>query len=235
MKLIASDFDGTIYKQCRISAEDRGAVAAWQKNGNLFGIVTGRGREILTTAAENGVVCDYAIVFNGACIINRNGDVLYEDFVPLTVEEAYFAFVNQYRQAEPGTVQYALYDAKKADTPENRRGICQLSLVFDTNAEAEAVTDALNEKFGDMLVSYANGRCINTVRNGVSKATGIAHYATLVGVRDADIYVVGDNYNDLPMLLAYDGYVVDSACADMKSRVRHKVADMAALTEIANR
>lgn len=233
--IIASDFDGTIYKGGRISASDRAAIAGWQEMGHRFGIVTGRGREILDTAKEKGVVCDYSIVFNGACVTDGVGNVLYEAFVPLAVEADYFAFVDQFAQDEPGTVQYALYDAKRGDTPENRRGICQFSLVFATDAEANAVTAQLNAHFGETLVSYANGRCVNTVKKGISKATGIAVYAELTGVRADEIYVVGDNYNDLPMLLAYDGYVVNSACDDMKARVKHHCEDMKELAEIAYR
>ncbi len=231
--IIASDFDGTIYKHGRISEEDRAAIAAWQKNGNRFGIVTGRGREILKEAKEKGVVCDYAVVFNGACVTDANGTVLYEAYAPLSAEEAYFAFVSQFPQSEPGTVQYALYDAAKPDIPENRRGICQFSLVFDTNEEANAVTAQLNAFFGDTLISYANGRCINTVKKGISKATGIAWYAAFLQIPDRDIYAVGDNYNDLPMLTAFDGYLVNSAAAELRALVPNHCEDMAELSRIA--
>lgn len=231
--VIASDYDGTVYKNGTISEKDRNALKLWQEKGGKFGIVTGRGQEILHQAEKNGVSLDYAVAYNGACVIDQKGKILYEEYFTLSLKEPYFAFVNDFPQTEPGTVQYALKHPEDGDIEENRCGIYQFSLVLSTDAEAAALTDALNQKFGDLLVSYANGRCINTVKKGVSKATGIAQYAGMVGVKDEDIYVVGDNYNDLPMLYAYDGYCVNSACEDMRRRIKNHCEDMTELTQIA--
>lgn len=233
MMILASDFDGTIFKHGRISAEDQSAIKRWQNDGNRFGIVTGRGREIIRLARKNGVILDYAIALNGALVTDAAGHILYEAKFDSLLREDYFAFVNRFHQSEPGTVQYALADADRGQKSDEACSICQFSLVLDTDDEANALTDKLNVRFGDSLVSYANGRCINTVKKGVSKATGIMWYAQYTGCKKDDIYVVGDNYNDLPMLTAYDGYCVNSACADMRSRVRNHCEDMTELTRIA--
>ncbi|MBQ7983262.1 MAG: HAD hydrolase family protein [Clostridia bacterium] len=79
MKLIASDFDGTLYRNRIITDRDRSAIAEWQARGNLFGIVTGRGAGIIETAAEHGITLDYAITENGAVVLDRDGNILYED------------------------------------------------------------------------------------------------------------------------------------------------------------
>lgn len=235
MKLIASDFDGTINRWGHISAADRYAIAAWQRAGNAFGIVTGRGREILGLAAKLGVTLDYAVTLNGAQIVDRDGTVLHEEVFDRALQEMYFAFVNQFPQSEDGTVQYAKHDPDGADTDDNIYGICQFSLVMPTDADAEALTDRLNEEFGDTLVSFANGRCINTVKKGVSKATGIAEYAKRVSAAREDIFAVGDARNDIPMLTAYDGWCVRTASAEMKRLIPRHVENMTELCAIAQR
>ena len=92
MKLIASDFDGTLYRNGEISARDRAAIEAWQAGGNLFGIVTGRGADILDTAHRLGIALDYAIAYNGALVLDRDGGVLYEDVFPRGLAREYFDF-----------------------------------------------------------------------------------------------------------------------------------------------
>ncbi len=42
MKLIASDFDGTITRYGKVWEEDLAAIQKWRAEGNLFGIVSGR-------------------------------------------------------------------------------------------------------------------------------------------------------------------------------------------------
>ena len=234
MKLIASDFDGTVYKGGRISEKDIAAIERWQAEGNAFGIVTGRGRDIFDRAKEHGVTLDYAVALNGAQVIDRDGTILHEEVFDLSWEKRYFAFVNQFPQQEEGVAIYAKHDPDGPDSKENVYGIAQLSLVMTSPAEASRVTDLLNEKFGDELVSFANWSCINTVKRGVSKATGIAEYARRFGVAFEDVYAVGDAHNDLPMLEAYDGYVVNSATEEMKARIRNHVEDMEELADIAN-
>ena len=46
MKIIASDYDGTINYQGRVSEEDKAAIRKFRQAGNKFGIVTGRDAEL---------------------------------------------------------------------------------------------------------------------------------------------------------------------------------------------
>ena len=40
--------------------------------------------------------------------------------------------------------------------------------------------------------------------------------AEILGVEKEDIYVVGDNYNDIAMLDAFNSFVVENACDEVK-------------------
>ncbi len=237
--IIASDFDGTLCKwrpggNSGVSAEDREAIRIWQERGHKFGLVTGRGADIRHTAADCGVNLDYSIVYNGALIMDAAGDVLYEAYA----DAFYIAPILKYAEenaslCQKGSVLYALHDTKKPADAGNIKGFYQISFLLENDADANALTAKLNMTFGDVVIAYANGRCIDTVKKGISKATGIAEYARLTCVADWDIYVIGDNYNDLPMLSAYNGYVVNSASDDMKTRVNHTCEDMSELMAIA--
>ena len=111
----------------------------------------------------------------------------------------------------------------------------QLALLLEDEVQAAALAAQLNAHFDGRLVSYSNGWWINTVKYGTSKATGIAHYAEIMGIARKDIYTVGDYFNDLPMLTAFDGYVVATCHPDMRQHVRHVCDDIAHLIELAGK
>ena len=62
-KLIATDFDGTLYINGRIAGETRRAIDDWRAAGGYFGVVTGRGIDFYDTAKEQGLPFDYLIRF----------------------------------------------------------------------------------------------------------------------------------------------------------------------------
>ena len=68
-KVAASDFDGTIYRNEKISDDDLTAVRAWRAAGNKFGIVTGRPVIMLAPQLKTlGLDTDFSICCNGAVI-----------------------------------------------------------------------------------------------------------------------------------------------------------------------
>ena len=225
MKIIASDFDGTLYRHSRISERDREAIQKWQAAGNLFGLVTGRGGEIFCEVAELGVTLDFTIAHNGAVILDREGNILRRDAFDAAISKDYF----DYAYDESGfTFQYEKPDTSKCEGTET-----QIALLLHTQEEAQALCIKVNERFGDRLNSFTNGWWINTVAKDIRKAAGIAHFAEICGVTRENIWVIGDSYNDLSMLTAYDGYIVSTADDGMKKLIPNVCEDIAHLTEIA--
>lgn len=225
MKIIASDFDGTLYRHGEISARDRAAIARWQAAGNLFGLVTGRGAEIVLDVAALSVRLDFTIAHNGAVILDRDGRVLREDTFDAAIARDYFDFAYD----ESGfSFQY-----EKPDTAKYTGRETQIALLLHNQDDAQALCVKVNERFGDRLNSFTNGWWINTVAKDVSKASGIANYAAICAVNRDNIFVVGDSYNDLSMLTAYDGYIVATADDGMKKLIPNVCEDIAHLTEIA--
>ena len=226
MKIIASDFDGTIYRNRVITERDKNAVLEWQKNGNHFGIVTGRGSGIINTLAEHGIKLDYAIAYNGAIVLDSEGNVIYEDWFKRGIAKEYydFAYSTDFEFDDPDEC---------TDDPNDESKEHQMSLLLMDEDDAKKLADILNEKFEGRLTSYSNGHWINTVKYGTSKATGIAHYAEMKNIEMKDIFTVGDFFNDLPMLQAFNGYVVDTCHPEMKKLIPNVCIDIAHLTEIA--
>ena len=76
MKIIASDYDGTL-NYGGIGDEKRNAISLWRKKGNKFGLVSGRGlKNLIDIPEEDGFECDFILASNGAVIAEADGTVL---------------------------------------------------------------------------------------------------------------------------------------------------------------
>ena len=89
--------------------------------------------------------------------------------------------------------------------------INQIALGFDTPEEAQESVDALNKKFGNKIYAQRNYNSVDIVAAGINKSTGIEKILELRNWRGAEVFVIGDESNDLPMIKKFGGYTVVTA------------------------
>ena len=69
MKVLASDFDGTLFFKGKFKEEDLKQIRAFQAQGHQFGLCTGRPLAGVTGAIRESVRCDFMILSSGAQIL----------------------------------------------------------------------------------------------------------------------------------------------------------------------
>ena len=80
MKALASDFDGTLYFEDGIKENDQQAIVHFQKH-HLFGLCTGRPLIGVQHYIKDCIQPDFYIVSSGACILDKECHVLYEQTI----------------------------------------------------------------------------------------------------------------------------------------------------------
>jgi hydroxymethylpyrimidine pyrophosphatase-like HAD family hydrolase len=86
MKIGASDYDGTLFRQRTIAAEDVEGIRSWRAAGNKFGVVSGRDYGMLMPQLKHyGIESDYAVCNNGGIIFRADGTPLWQGRIPLHV------------------------------------------------------------------------------------------------------------------------------------------------------
>lgn len=79
MKIAASDYDGTLFRNEKISTADVEGVKKWRAAGNKFGAVTGRDYGMLMPQIKYyGIQSDFAICNNGSLICRADGSTLWQ-------------------------------------------------------------------------------------------------------------------------------------------------------------
>ena len=234
MKIIASDFDGTINYQGKISQEDKEAIQRFRRAGNKFGIVTGRDAELSQWIRQgDNFEFDYIISCTGSFIRDGEGNVLYVKrgevgpFFDSIIEKAlslnacFFAIGNGFNKCYVDTLGKISYDFSML------KEFTHANATFPSDEAAEIFATYVRENFGDKISAHRNGWSVDMPPANTSKVTGIYEYASRF--ENPEIYAVGDNVNDLPMIEEFCGYAVSNAVESVKKAAKHqcnRVADM---------
>lgn len=245
MKIIASDYDGTLRRGNEIDMKDRAAIKKWREAGNLFGVVTGRGADFLLTASHDELEYDYLIVYNGAEIYNKDNKLL-KRFLGIT--EELFEISSVIMHGEGGWADIIVTGTRfhftYGDIPDNKNGdwykaeklkeikeFLQIYSLFGDDRTAHMVADELNKRYGGSVSALVNGSWLNVAPPGVTKSTGISAYSEYMGVDRCDIYTIGDSYNDLDMIKNFNGYSVENGVNDVKYAAKGVVGGIWELVE----
>ena len=79
LKVAASDYDGTLFRDDIITAFDADAVRQWRAAGHKFGVVSGRDHGMLwPQLVHYGIEYDYLACNNGGLISDGQNQVLWE-------------------------------------------------------------------------------------------------------------------------------------------------------------
>ena len=115
MKLLASDFDNTLWFNDHMKDNDVKNIKEFQKHGNLFGVCTGRCLHgIVNPSQPYNLEHDFYILLSGALVLNKDKEVIFEKQIPLSLVKEIYNFLNQkdasivYKD-----VMYKVYKTKK--------------------------------------------------------------------------------------------------------------------------
>jgi Cof subfamily protein (haloacid dehalogenase superfamily) len=215
-RLIACDLDGTlIARDNRMTDRVAAAVAATIDAGIPVVAVTGRPWQWVLDFARQHDLHPYSVVSNGAALVEvATGAVEHNGLA----DGAVVALMTRIREAVPG-ITFALdtttdlYHEPGFHDP----GYLGQHLVDDLAAVAEsdvikliARKDGLpgtelvelldHEVLDGVAVPYAGyGEWVELLASGVYKATGLAVVASRLGLGPADVWAIGDEWNDVPM------------------------------------
>lgn len=229
MKIIASDYDGTL-NHGGIDDVKRAAISKWRACGNVFALISGRGvADVLLIQKKEKFECDYLIADNGAVILTPDGTVvsdircdgeitkpllkhLFEKGCPwgsVQTAESFKVFADAV-EIEEDEEGYTL-----DDMPEVQY-FNQISTMLPDFEKASEVTESVREKFSDVLNPLQNGTCIDIVGANMNKAKGLYILLDLLNAEYGDLIAVGDNINDTDMIAEFKSYAMENAVESIK-------------------
>lgn len=214
MKLLASDFDGTLFFSHlpeKILLSDVEAILKFQKQGNLFGVCSGRSLIGITACTPASILYNFYIVSSGACVFDQNKKVLFSKnlefntirevltHVPDDTFSSYQTDQILYLKNQSPTGEYSVVIRDINELPQN--AIRSMSLHFPGKPEvAMNIVKNLRTILKGKAELYQNVDSVDICPAGCSKGAGIEIVQQYYGLCRDQIAAIGDSFNDISML-----------------------------------
>ena len=200
MKILASDFDNTIYlgdaEQTKMNIE---AIKRFMSFGNIFCIITGRNyTDLKKSLIEGDVPYSYLICEDGAKIFNSVDYCL--DTVLLEKDEVskIISIIKENKW------EYYLDDGY--NHTDNYGDCVKIVICCDDKAKQKEIVEVVKNKA--VVNVYASRYHVNIIHKSVNKKNALKKLFNIEGLDYNLLHVVGDNENDYEMLNAYKGAVM---------------------------
>lgn len=188
--ILASDFDGTILIDGKISPKDIRAIRDFQQTGNLFAIVTGRSYASLLPLIEGKIDPDIIIANNGGHIFVREEGKLVEIFTADISPAKANEFLDFYAKKIPNQMAIFTENRKLSQVKNVNEPIMALAIYSDTE---------IPNYFPDDFDFHYSNDVIDVVKKGINKQRGIEIIKEYYKF-DGEIIAIGDDYNDIIFL-----------------------------------
>lgn len=218
--LIASDFDDTLCPPSGIiPAANLDAIAYFQSEGGLFTVATGRAHTTFAPQLSQTPVNAPVVLSNGAQIYDfATEKYLVDSVLPDTAQADALLLAELFptigMEAYHGEDIYLFRPNPWTDYHKNKVGFqgreCPIEempqpwgklLLLQAEEKLLPVREYILTHWGDRYEAiFSNGHLLEVTRKGCNKGAMVQLLAQKLGIRREDLYCVGDNQNDLPML-----------------------------------
>lgn len=248
MKIVASDFDGTIsFYERGIPEENLDAIQAWQGAGHKFGLVTGRNLGLVRHGLDGyDLRLDFCVCLNGAAAFDEDGKLLFAELIAPELLDRLLDDKAVRRSRRVGLLQpiesygYARHPSPEdhifgalpihaIGEPELRSipNVAQASFLFDSPEAAMQGVANIHQEFQGQLTAASNGNYMDVVVAGNDKGSGMERLLECMGWQGAEVLAIGDNLNDLPMLRKFRGFTIESGTMEAKAEAEKIYASAA--------
>ena len=220
--LFYSDYDDTLYNSRHtVSPENHAAIRYFQQNGGRFSVATGRAHRTFTPQiALEGLVLNAPVVLsNGAALYDYDTDryvleTYLDDNAPARFTQLARSFPELAVEAYHGDDIYVhnpnLVTTEHLKRVGGRQTNCAILemptpwtkvIMEQDEPYLKEVQAHLLRRWGDDYEAiFSNRYLLEVTRKGSHKGAAVAKAAELLGVSRENLYCIGDNQNDIPML-----------------------------------
>lgn len=241
MKIMASDFDGTLFfsfigEGNKFKKEDLKAIETFRSAGHKFGLCTGRPLSGIDALCNGILDFDFYILSSGAIILDKEKNLLYENSLShetmKRIADEFSVYSSIWVHAK-----HDLYSVQKCKEIKAKTKIVEsyddmphdlihcVSFKMKNEQLTRETCVYINEKYED-VEAFRNDCFIDVVAKGVSKGATLQIYKEMI--HPEITYGIGDNYNDLPLLSASDkSFTFHSSPQEVKDTATYVVESIA--------
>ncbi len=201
MKILASDFDETIYYENDLEKTNQNIekIKKFISQGNIFCIITGRNyTDLKVLLNKMNIPYSYLICEDGAKIFNNMDYCLDTILLKRKEIELLIPLI------EDNSWDYYLDDGYNKTT--NYDDCVKIVIHCKEKEEKKKIVEKIKQKVPVHV--YASRSHINIIHKSVNKEKALRRLLNIEELNNSDLYVIGDNDNDYEMLKSFQGAVI---------------------------
>ncbi len=204
MKILVSDFDGTLFTTEEQTRKNCMAIHQFQKEGNLFVIATGRNLDsLLRVTREYNIPYDYLICNDGTMIFDHNHNCLSTVYIPLECNQQ---IIRAIEEDDPYVIWYL--DTGHGYTNDPNLPATKCIVKLQDREKAKKLLSKIETEIPE-IHGYISENWLNLLPSVTNKSKGIKKLLDIVKKSTNLVDTIGDNANDEAMLKDYHGYVIE--------------------------
>lgn len=243
LALVISDVDGTLVdgRKC-LTDGTVAAVKRLEAAGIPFGLISARPPSGLRWIVERLGLSGYTAAFNGGTILDGDGKVVQRKTMPEAAVRTSFRIADG-SGATPWVFADGIWHCTTTDNPHvpheiksanQQPTVCKdmeklfddvdkLTWVSDDEPLLRRLTAAMRDAIGEeATIGQSQTYYLDLTHRQANKGDGVTTLASHAGVDLADVAVLGDQANDLPMFAkAGLSVVMGQAPADVRAKARY--------------
>lgn len=227
-KLIVSDLDETLLdSHSNIPEANIEAIKKLKDLGIKFVPASGRGYASIQGTLEDLGLKDqeneYIISFNGSAITENKGNkLLHEVTVPkeyvkelvkrgidldiplhvYTTDQVYiYKIPEMERKFLDNKMDYVEVDEDELNKIVEENDIVKVLYISTDFDYLKEIEKQMEDLLDEIDITFSSNRYIEFNRKGINKGAGLHYLIDLLGIKPEEVIAIGDNFNDLPMLL----------------------------------
>ena len=216
MKVLASDFDNTLFVEEEISFEENiKSIREFMLMGNIFIIITGRSyTDLKQMLNKYKIPYNYLFCEDGARIYN-NMDLCIDE-VKINHEKV----ENILEILENYNCGYILDDGIEETT--DTKNVVKVVIPYTDKKLASKILRDITIHVE--IYGYISNNYINIISHKINKYLSLKKFIKIEEIKEKDLYVIGDNINDLEMLENFNGVIMKKHSKDL-NKINKKEVD----------
>lgn len=218
MKLLVSDFDGTYFINEEDIVKNNEKIKEFRNNGNIFMLSSGRSfTSLKKMCIKYQIEYDYLSCCDGSILYDKNDNIIKKYDLNDNILKK---FLNLQNLVQIEKIQYSYPDDYYHELKQGKLIGCNIVIGNDN------ITKEFINNYQNLAILYPDYDFLSYKHDDITyfclKNKGINKSKTVYDIKDLltlssdDIYTIGDNENDYPMLLNFNGYYVGEAIEKIK-------------------
>lgn len=192
MKVIVSDFDGTLYRNNQILYQDK--INKFVLSGNIFIIATGRNMASLKKDLDKFKLNpSFYICNDGAVILDQYLNVIYRTDIDNSMVRPLY---NELKNDD--NVLEVLIDTGNGLVDDIHRSTNKLIARYFDRDKAINLVNRINSKYPSIF-GYVSNNWINITKKTETKGKAIDFLSKYYNFNKYPIYIIGNDINDISM------------------------------------